>query len=286
MPVSVRETGAVDDHAVIEQRRIAFFGRLQFLDPRGELARLIAIDLRHLLHQVGHIAVMRERVMAVGNADLAVRPRGALMRDQKRDDAREIGLEGDGHHVGHQLEVFGEVGRHAVGLLHMRIDLGVVRFRFRDLPFDFANGREILVELAPVRGSEISLQLSGVVGDEIENAAAEPGLARAGFGGENDSVAEEPLEQGARVENRRQRLCLTFPRKVVGVGAGVTRIAVAGLARVFHSQFEGWKPGLLSDLACHDLVERDAGLDVDQGFARLDAGQIGRTAASMIAGAV
>ena len=45
---------------------------------------------------------------------------GAFARHQEREHARQIGLERDRHHVGHQLEVLGEVRRHAVGLVHPR----------------------------------------------------------------------------------------------------------------------------------------------------------------------
>src|SRR5450759_4162126 len=77
VPVAVGEAGAVDDHAVIEQRAVTFLDRLQLLHPGGELEHVIAVDLRHLFHQIGLIAVVGERMEAVGYADLAVGARGA-----------------------------------------------------------------------------------------------------------------------------------------------------------------------------------------------------------------
>ena len=50
--------------------------------------------------------------------------------------------------------------------------------------------------------------------------------------------------------------------------------------------FERWKPRLAADLIRHNLIARDARLDVDHRLARLNAGQIGSAAAAMIAGAI
>ena len=83
------------------------------------------------------------------------------------------------------------------------------------------------------------------------------------------------------------RGCVSLaPGEIVGVGAGVTGIAIAGLARVFHAEFERREARLLADLIGDDLIERDAGLDIDQGFARLNAGEIRAAAAAVIAGAI
>ena len=119
-----------------------------FSHPAGELLHVIGVDLRHLFHQIFLIAMVGERMVAVGDADLAIGARGAFVRDQERHDARQVGLERDRHHVGHQLEVLGEIGRDAVGLVHVRIDLRVVLLGLCELPFDFADRGEVLVELA------------------------------------------------------------------------------------------------------------------------------------------
>ena len=71
----------------------------------------------------------------------------------------------------------------------------VVLFRLLDLPFDFADGREIFVEFAAVGGAEIRFQLPGVVRDEIQNATPVGILARAGFGGQCRAGAEQPFEE-------------------------------------------------------------------------------------------
>ena len=136
-------------------------------------------------------------------------------------------------------------------------------------------------------GPERRLQLLGVGRDEIEDAAAVPRAAdRSSSGVRIDARAEQPLEEHARIEDRRQRLRLAPPRQVVGVGAGVAGVAIAGLARVVHAELERREARLVADLVGDDLIAGDARLDVDGGLADLDAGQIRPGAAAVIAGAV
>ena len=99
-----------------------------------------------------------------------------------------------------------------------------------------------------------------VFGDEIENAAAVLRLPRPRFGSQRDAVAEQPLEQRARIENRRQRLRLAPPRQVVGVRARIARIAIARLPRVFQPEFERREARLSADLVRDDLVHETPAL--------------------------
>src|SRR5690242_21359171 len=57
------------------------------------------------------------------DANLAVGARRAFVGDEEGHDAREIGLHRDGHHVRHQLVMLGEIGRNAVRLFHVGINL-------------------------------------------------------------------------------------------------------------------------------------------------------------------
>src|SRR5258707_11815049 len=94
--IPVGQRGAIHDHAVVQQRRVTLFGGLHFLDPASELCQLIAVDLRYLLHQNRIVAMMRERMVAVGNANLAIRARRAFVRDKESDNARQVRLKSDG----------------------------------------------------------------------------------------------------------------------------------------------------------------------------------------------
>ncbi len=181
---------------------------------------------------------MRQRMMAVGDVQLAIRARGAFVGDQERNHAGQIGLESDGQHVGHQFEVLGEIRGNAIGLIHVRIDLGVVFLGPLDASFDFANRRKILIELAAVGRTQAAFEVLCILGDEIENAAPVAGPSGALLGSQRCSIAEQALEERARIEHWRQRLRLALPCQVVGVGAGVSRIAITGLTRVLDSDFE------------------------------------------------
>jgi hypothetical protein len=118
------------------------------------------------------------------------------------------------------------------------------------------------------------------------DAAAIQIFARAGGGRQRQTIAEQPFEEGAGIKHRRQRLGLALPRQIVGISAGITRVAIAGLASIFHPQFERREARRLAHLVGHDLVERDAGLDIDYRFARLHAGQVRGAAPAVISGPV
>ena len=107
--------------------------------------------------------------------------------------------------------MLGEICRNAVRLFHPGIDLSVVLFGLFDLTLDLTDRREIFVELAPVGGAQIGLEFPRVLGYEVEDASAVLVLAGAGLGAQSDTITKQALEEGARVEDRRQRLGLTFP---------------------------------------------------------------------------
>src|SRR5262245_25796023 len=56
--IAVAEAAAIDDHAMIEQRAVAFSNRFQLPDEVGELFDVVAVDPGDLLDQVGKVAVM------------------------------------------------------------------------------------------------------------------------------------------------------------------------------------------------------------------------------------
>src|ERR1035441_8260225 len=230
--------GYIGDFLLIEQAAVAFLRGLHFFDEAGELLHVILVDLSHLLHQVRLVAVVRERVMAVGNAQLPVRTRGAFAGHKEGDNPRQVGLEGDRDHAGHQTEMLGEIGRDAVRFVHWRIDLPVVRLGTLDLALDFADGGEILVEFAPVGRPKVRFQLAGILGNEVEDAAPVFRLARTFRRRHRLARAEQPLKQRARVQSRRQGLRPAAPGEIVGVGAGIAGIAVTRLAGVIHAEFE------------------------------------------------
>ena len=130
------------------------------------------------------------------------------------------------------------------------------------LLFDLADRGQVLVELAAVGAAERAtcslLRVSPSTSSRMLWRIAS--AARVRGGRFHDVGAEEPLEQIARIGDRRQRLRLGLPRDVVGVGARVAVVAVAGLARFFEADFERGQLGLVADRVGGDLIGGDAEL--------------------------
>ena len=166
------------------------------------------------------------------------------------------------------------------------IDLGVFAIGSRQLLLDLTNRGEVLVELPLIGRSEAPAQPA------VSSVTKSSRLRRSTWrrarasGAELGAVAEQPLEQRARIEHRRQRLRLVPPRQIVGVGARIAGVAVAGLAGVLEPHFERREARLAADLIRHQLVARHAGPDVADGLLDLDAGEVRTAAAPVVAGAV
>ena len=102
-----------------------------------------------LRDQLGHVVVMRQRMMRFGHANLRIRTRALFLADHERDDAREIGLKREELQVEHQRQVIFEDRRRALRLLHRRqLDVALL-LGLLNAPLDVANRLGILVDLAP-----------------------------------------------------------------------------------------------------------------------------------------
>ena len=74
------------------------------------------------------------------------------------------------------------------------------------------------------------------------------------------AFTKQPLEGELRIVLGRERLVGRLPGEVVFVGAGVTRIALAGLAHHVAGQFQRGEARVVADLVGDHLVDGDAGL--------------------------
>ncbi len=71
--VAVADAAAVDDHAVVEDRRVfAVLGVLEFVEKVGELFEVEGVDLGDLGLFFGVVAVVADFVVAVGDAEPVV----------------------------------------------------------------------------------------------------------------------------------------------------------------------------------------------------------------------
>ncbi len=175
-----------------------------------------------------------------------------------------------------------------VGALHHRqLHGGALLFGLLDAAFDIANAFQVLVELALVARAEAGLQARDVAADEIEDAAILLHAldARGGIGG--FAIAEEALEDGARIDLHRIRRGGSAPGNGVGVGAAITGIAAAGEVGLFEADFERAELRALAEFLRGDLVGGDAGVNVGAfGLLGMDAGEPGGARARVVARAI
>ena len=183
------------------------------------------IDLRNQRLLVQVAAMVRQIVVAVRNSDKRIGPVAAVVRHNKRRDARGIGLKGQRQHVKHQPDLLFIILKHfrrgdAIGNRSLKF------FRALHSQLDFAHGGQVFVQLAAVGRAKIFLELAGVIHGEIENALVEqraPGLRlfrlALVIGG------EQTVEHRARIHFGIDRLGFGFPGKIELVGATVTAVA-------------------------------------------------------------
>ena len=145
--VAVGDARAIQDRHVVQQRTVAVGRRAELRQVLREELRMIAVDLRHVRDQLGHVAVMRQRMVRLGHANLRVRAGALLLADHERDDARQVGLKRQELQVEHQRQVIFEDRWHALRLLDRR-QLEVALFLgFLDAPFDVADRLGVFVDL-------------------------------------------------------------------------------------------------------------------------------------------
>ena len=173
MAVAVGIAAAVDDHRIVKQRlAVDVFDRVHFFEEPGELLHVPPVDLGDLVHHLFLVAMMGQVVMALGDIDLGEGPVAPLVGQQEGGDAGGVGLEGQDHHVEHELDVLPET---CAGMPARRFHGGV-----RDVlelfgpfqpAFDFPDAGQVFVELLLIVAAELLLERTGVVEDEIEDRA-------------------------------------------------------------------------------------------------------------------
>ena len=132
---------------MIEERAVAVGRGAQPGQVLREELGVIAVDLRHPRDQLGHVAVMRQRMVRLGHANLRIGPGALLLADHERDHARQVRLEREQLQVEHQLQVILEDRRHARRLVHVRQIEIPLRLGALDSPLDVANRLGELVDL-------------------------------------------------------------------------------------------------------------------------------------------
>ena len=197
-----------------------------------------------------------------GHADLGIRPRALLLADHERDHARQVRLQRQELQVQHQRQVILEDGRDALRLIERRqLDVALL-LGPGDAPFDVAHRLGVLLHLGAVLRPELAPQPGQLGVHRVEDALVlpHPRFAGAAIGGA--AIAEQPLEDGARVVLHRQRLRGAAPRQRVRVGAAQDAGAGAGVRRAIHGELERPQLRLLGKAPRQQLVHRHVGQDL------------------------
>ena len=256
--VAVAHPGTVHQHHLVQERPVTIRRRPQLLDERREQADVIGVDLRQLRERLGHVAVMRQRMVRIRHVDLRVGAATQLVPGHEGGDPRAIGLVRQQLQVVHQSRMLGETGRHAHRPRHQR-DLPIsLRLDDFDAPLDVTDRVEIRADFRAVTWTETALQPRHVLTNGIENAAllAHTRLPRLRI--RRLVVAEQPLEDRARIVFHRQRCRGVPPRDRVGeCAAEAAAIARSSEVGAFQPELQRSQRRVSSQLPGRNLVHRD-----------------------------
>ena len=103
--VAFSHAAPVQDHGVVEQAAVAILGLGQAVQEAGKQADVVRIDLRVLRHLLRLVAVVRGRMVLVGNTDLRIGPVVQLARHHESADAGHVRLKRKHVKVAHHLHV-------------------------------------------------------------------------------------------------------------------------------------------------------------------------------------
>ena len=192
---------------VIEQRAVAVGRRLQLLEEPRDICRQSTFTLALLATFSGLVAVVRDDVPRVGDADLRERPLAGLARHHEREHAGEVGLPRHRQQVEHQRRVIARTNRGCPAACRpASTSLCCCALGALDAPLDLAH---VVAGSRPTRarsrGAQPRLQRPGLAEDRVEDAA----------------VLAQLLARRSRRSRRRRTAARTPPRGLISIGSGV-----------------------------------------------------------------
>ena len=253
VPVAVGDAAAVHDHASDRAASpspsgVAFSLLMKYANS-SMWSTLICVDA---LDPVLLVPVVRQRVVRIGHADLRVRAQAAFAADHQRR-RRASGRPGTRRPAGRTSASRSRRRARAcrVGLSMPGRQVAHVLLGDLDPPLDFANRRQVLVELAAVDGAEVGRRASCVRSQHQRRGCCGGSIvrrARVSASSPVSSRAEQALEGEPRIGLGRHRRRRAAPGQAVGVRAAVARVAVADGARVVAAQLDRAEPRLVADV--------------------------------------
>src|SRR5438034_7750368 len=125
---------------MIQQASISIGRLFELLQKVGEQLRVQTIDLRDLLNPIRIIAVMRKRMMRVGDADLWIDAHASLAAEHQGCNTSQVGLKCDNLEVVHQLRIIWKGDWYPGGLFDRRRHRVVIFLGGLDSPLDLPDG--------------------------------------------------------------------------------------------------------------------------------------------------
>ena len=174
--VRIAHAAAIQVEHVVQQRPVSFRSGLQLLQKLREQRDVELIDLGHLGDLFGVVAMVRQRVMRIGNADLRISPVACFSRQLKRHDARDVSLQAPA--VADRTS--GGRGQHTTAgtprgrsKIRQRIFLRG-RFGLLNAPFNVADRLQVLADAIAIARSKRILQASEFFDNGIEQTRPFP----------------------------------------------------------------------------------------------------------------
>ena len=150
--IAIGDRASVEHNRCIEERSSVFFRALERAKERRTTLDLKSIDRGEMRHFLGVSAVMRDIVMPIRNADLAIGPIRTFVREHECRDARRVGLEREREHFAQEVDSLRKIVGAAFEIRH------VTHFQLRcsieiDATLKITHAFEILIEPRAIFGS-------------------------------------------------------------------------------------------------------------------------------------
>src|SRR5205807_3704199 len=126
-----------------------------------------------------------------------------------------------------------------------------------------ADAGQILVEFIPILRHQSALHRARIIENEVEQRPL-LGLASPQVFGAFARTArpKQPFKNEPRIVFWSQRRYRRTPGHIILIGARIAGIAGTGLAARVARKLDRWETSEMPDLARHELVDRDAGVNI------------------------
>src|SRR5262249_26479593 len=129
-----------------------------------------------------------------------------------------------------------------------------------DAALDFTHIIQVIIEPGAITRTYYPSKTGDIVGNRIENTAVSLLLSLPLR--DTAAVAKQALEDDLRIDFHGKGFRWRLPVNCIHIGTAIAVVANSGIADILDSQFERWQSRVLTDLACDNLVDRRAEIDI------------------------